>query len=100
MGVILCNGANHSQYSALLKGKGITSVREIVNVEKLYRYISFNGDYFIYNFSNEEGVIKQERQKIMITTNIEFYSGVLFEIGRLLLDRKDIFPSSIQEVLK
>ncbi|WP_418255457.1 DUF6710 family protein [Enterococcus mundtii] len=46
----MCHGGHHSQYSAKIKGKGITSIQEVINIEKYYDYVKFNGEYFEYRF--------------------------------------------------
>ncbi|AUB54427.1 DUF6710 family protein [Enterococcus mundtii] len=96
-GISICHGGHHSQYSAKIKGKGITSIQEVINIEKYYDYVKFNGEYFEYRFNKFKNFFLPHRE--YITTEDEFYAGILFEIGRLLKNRIDIFPKDIQKVI-
>lgn len=97
IGVVVCNGGNHSQYSAKMKGKGVTSIKEIVNIEKLYENVEFNGEYFRFRFNNIRDSIRPKKE--YVTNQKELYAGILFEIGRLLKDHANLFPRDIQRAL-
>lgn len=97
IGISSCRQGNHSQYSAKLKGAGISTIEEIVNIEKLYNYISFDGNYFHYDFPNDD--VKIYPLKLPISNKIELYLGILFEVGRLLKDHPYIFPKDIKKCM-
>ncbi|MBC1604434.1 hypothetical protein HCJ39_06880 [Listeria rocourtiae] len=80
IGVTLCSGGNHSQYSAKLKGNGSTSIRSIIDIRDVYAETSFEP---------EEGMSKHE-----------LYAGILFEIGRLLMGHSEVFPNEIRECIE
>lgn len=80
IGVTLCGGGNHSQYSAKLKGNGSTNLRSIIDIRDVYSETSF------------------EPEKGMSTH--ELYAGILFEIGRLLMDYSEVFPKEIRECIE
>ncbi|MFK4964783.1 DUF6710 family protein [Lactococcus garvieae] len=92
LGLFYCNGGNHSQYSAKLKGKGITRVRHIINLENLFQKVSFDGNVFSYSSpdcSNTE-----------ISDRVEFYIGTLFEIGRIISESNHkIIPENIEKAI-
>lgn len=97
MGFIYCHNGNHSQYSAKLKNKGKTHIEQIDDWTYLYSYIIFDGEKFIYDFPNQSYTnypIEYE-----IEQDLELYIGVLFEIGRLLIDKKNVFPKQIQDLI-
>lgn len=75
IGVAICEGGNHSQYSAKLKGKGETCIEQINDIQQLYKTNSFVPNQYMNKH--------------------EVYIGILFEIGRLLLDYEEIFPTKI-----
>ncbi|GMG67017.1 DUF6710 family protein [Tetragenococcus halophilus] len=93
IGISNCRQGNHSQYSAKLKGVGISTIEEIINIEKLYKYVSFDGNYFHYDFPNDDV------KKLSISNKIELYLGILFEVGRLLKDHPYIFPEDIKKCM-
>ncbi|HCD5576408.1 TPA: hypothetical protein NBZ25_002746, partial [Enterococcus faecalis] len=94
----ICHGGNHSQYSAKLRGEGVSYVEEIVNIEKLYKYVTFDGNQFTYNFPNYD--IEIYPYSVEPKNEEEFYAGVLFEIGRILLEKPEIFPKDILEIFE
>lgn len=79
MNIIVCSGGNHSQFAARYKNEGQTVVEEIVNYANLYSTITFNGVGFV------------DRNKKYVELNYSedevFYAGILFEMGRYLLDK-------------
>ncbi len=98
IGLAICHGGNHSQYSAKLRGEGVSYVEEIVNIEKLYKYVTFDGNQFTYNFPNYD--IEIYPYSVEPKNEEEFYAGVLFEIGRILLEKPEIFPKDILEIFE
>jgi hypothetical protein len=88
LGILICDGGNHSQFSQKLKGDAKTRVRQFVDISKLYEVIKFDGAKF-----NIQEKLNQEDKEI--SNQSDFYLGVLFEIGRLLLDKPEIFPQEI-----
>ncbi|WP_233041919.1 MULTISPECIES: DUF6710 family protein [Enterococcus] len=98
VGFAQCFGGNHSQYSSKLKGAGTSFIDSIIDVEKVYKYVSFDGIDFCYNFPNDE--VKIYPQNFPSKNKLEFYAGTLYEIGRLLLEYPDIFPEQIQNAIK
>lgn len=97
VGIAICNGGNHSQYSAQIKGKGITNIDEVINMEELYENIKFDGRCFHYNYPNTDFDIYP--QEIYPKNRIEFYGGILFEVGRLLKENLELFPEGIRKVI-
>jgi len=98
IGVGQCFGGNHSQYSSKLKGKGTTSINIITDVSEVYKLVSFDGcKFYCGNSAKSNNEIKLE--VFDCNDRLEFYSGLLFEIGRLLLDYPEIFPEKIQETI-
>lgn len=97
LGCTICFNGNHSQYSAKLKGTGTTIIKEIVNIESLYKYVTFDGTKFIYNFPNDE--IEMFPKEDEIKNMNEFYGGVLFEVGRMLIERKELFPEEVIQAI-
>ncbi|OTN82314.1 DUF6710 family protein [Enterococcus faecium] len=77
--------------------RGVTSIKEIVNIEKLYENVEFNGEYFRFRFNNIRDSIRPKKE--YVTNQKELYAGVLFEIGRLLKDHANLFPRDIQRAL-
>lgn len=79
MNIITCHGGNHSQFSAKIDNAGNTVIKRIYDYSNLYDLVEFNGNNFI----------KRKDEKIL-TLNFDkdvlFYAGLLFELGRYLLD--------------
>lgn len=77
MDIFVCHGANHSQFAAKFKNKGVTLVKEILNFSELYNCIYFDGESYR---------VKKTDEIIFLQYNDEdiFYSGVIFELGRFL----------------
>lgn len=77
---------------AKLKGKGITRVRHIINLENLFQKVSFDGNVFSYfslDCSNKE-----------ISDRVKFYIGALFEIGRIISESNHkIIPENIEKAI-
>lgn len=96
IGISVCNGGNHSQYSAKIKGKGVTNIEEVINIEALYENIRFDGRCFHYNYPNEDVDIYP--QEIYPNNKVEYYGGILFEVGRLLKENVELFPKDIRKV--
>ncbi|WP_261127545.1 DUF6710 family protein [Streptococcus mitis] len=79
MDIIVCNGANHSQFAARFQHKGQTVIKAIYNYSNLYKKIYFDG--LNYRRKLDDSTIELSYNKKLI-----FYSGVLFELGRYLLE--------------
>ena len=77
LNIAVCYGANHSQFAARVKNKGVTLVKQMYDLNPLYEYVRFDGEGFVNTKTSE---------RIPLNTNkeITFYAGVLFELGRLL----------------
>lgn len=81
MGIVVCKGANHSQFSAKLKGQNVkTKITQIYNYSKLYDFIYFNGEQYVRK--NDDSVLKLNYDKELL-----FYSGVIFELSRNFLKK-------------
>ncbi|MBC1990341.1 hypothetical protein HCJ33_10215 [Listeria seeligeri] len=80
IGVTLCQGGHHSQYSAKLKGSGSTIITNLIDIRDIYKEVSF--------------VPKRWMNKHVL------YAGILFEIGRILLDYPEVFPEGIRECIE
>lgn len=80
MDIIVCSGANHSQFSARFKNQGKTTINTIYNFSQLYEKVFFDGDNFIHkdNKSIFESISEYDKE-------IVFYSGIIFELGRYIL---------------
>ncbi|PLW59168.1 DUF6710 family protein [Lactococcus lactis] len=101
IGLVNCRGGNHSQYVAKLKSDVQTRIRTVLNIEQLYDFVHFNGSQFEYNYPNDPASLFEK--DYTIKNEDEFYYGVLFEIGRLILKwdiEKDIIPKNIKNVIK
>lgn len=82
MDIIICGGGNHSQLTARIKGEGETSITEVKDYSKLYKKVHFNGENYL---DKDNKIIDLEENK----DDIFFYSGVIFELGRFLLDQDE-----------
>ena len=83
MNIVVCNNGNHSQLSARYKNSGETIIKKIIDYSNLYEMFSFNGEDYINITTNE--IIKFDNYD----NEIIFYSGVIFELGRFILNRED-----------
>lgn len=81
MDIAICNGGNHSQFSARMKHQGCTLIKSIRDYSVLYDYIYFDGQKFKRKL--DETVIDFKYDKKLV-----FYSGVIFEFGKYLLKYK------------
>lgn len=77
--IAICNGGNHSQFSARMKHQGHTLIKSVRDYSILYNHIYFDGIKFKRKL--DESVIDIEFDKKLV-----FYSGVIFEYGRHLLE--------------
>lgn len=94
MGIVVCNGGNHSQLSGRYKNKGTTTIRQIKDFTLLYEKVKFDGDNYIKTDDNT--VIKMDYNK-----HILFYSGVIFELGRYLIkDRNYCIAEEICNIIE
>lgn len=83
MNIIICRGGNHSQFAAKIQKQGITTITEIRDFSNIYEEVHFNGENYI---DNNGEIIRIEYNK----DTIFFYSGLIFELGRYLLEFKYI----------
>lgn len=81
MNIIICSGGNHSQFSARFKNESETVVEKSLDFSNLYDYIYFDGDIYRHKENDKEISIFGDRELI-------FYSGVIFELGRIILENK------------
>lgn len=88
MNIVVCTGGNHSQLSARYQNKGETVINEIKDFTSLYDKVKFDGANYIK--AEDNTIIEMEYDE-----NILFYSGVIFELGRYLLDGN--YSNSIYE---
>lgn len=86
LGVTMVYNGNHSIFSGMNKSEGEIKVKELYDVSYLYDIFYFDGKYLIN---------KETREK----HQIYFEIGAIFEIGRLLIDRPEVFDSNIQTIL-
>ena len=98
LGYIICYNGNHSQYSAKLKNEGTVHISQFDDITSLYEYVDFDGNSFNYSFPDLDSSINFIRYEV--ETEQEFYIGVLFEIGRLMMDKKNLFPKQIQKLIQ
>jgi len=84
LGITYVYNGNHSIFSGMNKGEGNIKVNTLFDVSYLYKYFYFDGTYL----NNRK---TQEKHKIY------FEIGVLFEIGRLLLEHPEVFEDEIQK---
>lgn len=79
MNIVICSGANHSQLSARFQNKGKTIINEIKDFTSLFNKVKFDGENYI-------DIEKNVPIEMDYDENILFYSGVIFELGRYLLN--------------
>lgn len=84
LGITYVYNGNHSIFSGMNKGEGNIKVNTLFDVSYLYEYFYFDGIYL-------KNGKTQEKHKIY------FEIGVLFEIGRLLLEHPEVFENEIQK---
>lgn len=82
MNIMVCHERVHSHFSLWAKKSGVTKITNISDYRKLYEKIHFDGENYIYD-NKEKIVIKEEN------ANKVFYSGVIFELGRFLLEQDE-----------
>ena len=98
LGLIVCNGGNHSQLSAILEGDGESAIEMILDMRALYEEVVFDGNDFISKRDNRViPVTNSEKEIVLNTKNL---LGVYFEIGRLLQGHLEYFPTYITKYLK
>lgn len=78
MNFIVCFGGNHSQFAARYKNDGHTVVEKIVDYSNVYSTITFDGVGFT-DKNNEYLELDYSEDEV-------FYAGVLYELGRYILD--------------
>lgn len=72
--IIVCENGNHSQFAGKHKDIGRTVINKQYDLEKLYKYVEFDGD----GFKN----IKTGEYMYMCDDEISFTAGVIFELKR------------------
>lgn len=93
MNIIVCRGGNHSQFAAKIKNQGYTIIKELHDYSKIYGLVEFNGENYIKRI--DKTIIKLDYNE-----QILFYSGVIFELGRYILENKYHGLSLAQEKFK
>lgn len=78
MGIYYIYNGNHSTNAGIVNSDGTIQVEEYLDISYLYDEYKFDGEY-LSNINNSH-----ERIPLL------FELGVLFEIGRLLLERKEL----------
>lgn len=79
MNFVLCEGGNHSQYSALNSCGGQTFTRGFYDFSNLYEYYSFS----------EQGFITNDGQLVVFDDSFNQYvedAGILFYLGKELIE--------------
>lgn len=89
--VVLCMGGNHSQLAAKIQNKGVSHISRIVDLSCLYPYTTFDGEKFI-DLHKQNNYWYPENE-------LELFSGVFFEIGRILKKHSEYFDSDLLEKL-
>ncbi|MBC1983160.1 DUF6710 family protein [Listeria booriae] len=98
LGVMVSFGGNHSQFVAMLKGEGQVGFRTFYDISNLYELIYFDGNQFRFTDNKKTVNVSRETQvEIKQHRDVYCLCGILFEIGRALKDRLDIFPNVIVE---
>lgn len=77
LGICFVTRGNHSITSGIVSGKGIVTTRKVYDISKIYDYVYTDGIY--YRRIADNSIISEVHY-------IEF--AVIFEIGRMLLERK------------
>uniref|UniRef100_UPI00352262FD DUF6710 family protein n=1 Tax=Staphylococcus haemolyticus TaxID=1283 RepID=UPI00352262FD len=77
---------NHSISAGLNKSEGYIVIDAVIDISYLYDIYEFDGKYLINKQTNE----KEE---------IYFEFGAIFEIGRLILDKKAVFSEAVQNII-
>lgn len=92
--IMFCNGGNHSQLSALLDNNvGHESmIKNLYDLTSLYSNIEFNG----YNFKT----IDTKENILSVRNPVHVTIGIFYEVGRLLLEYPNYFPSNILEIIR
>ena len=80
MNIVVCKGANHSQFAARMKNQGETNINKIYDFSKLYSEIEFKGKDYIKK--SDGSIVKQNYKN---DEELWFVSGVIFEMSRYLL---------------
>lgn len=99
MDLILCNGGNHSQLSALLQGEGTSAIETIYDIRPLYSKIRFNGNEFVSK-TDDQCFLPMKINDQKITLQEKYLLGLFFEIGRLLEKHIDYFPREISGIVE
>ena len=77
MNIVICSGANHSQFAARYKNQGQTIIREVCDYSNLYDRVIFDGKGF-----KDKQISKYISFYNHFDRELIFYAGVLFEMGR------------------
>ncbi|MCP1638614.1 hypothetical protein J2T50_000307 [Streptococcus gallinaceus] len=94
MDIVVCNGGNHSQFSARYKNQGKTVIKEIHDYSELYSKVEFDGENYIYRDNRKMIRLNSDYSKEII-----FYSGILFELGRYALSDKQYSLDELKKIL-
>lgn len=85
MDIVVCNGARHSQFVGRLNNQGKTIIQTVSDYSNLYNYVKFDGATYKF-LENDVPVFDPEIFDSEINNPIFFYSGVIYELGRILLE--------------
>ncbi|WP_215491821.1 DUF6710 family protein [Fenollaria sporofastidiosus] len=94
MNILVCNGANHTQFLAIIKNHDHTIIKEWHNYSKLYDLVEFDGENYIKKIDKK--II--DLSKLKFSDDLMFYSGVIFEMGRYVLNNKYHSLSKAKEI--
>ena len=76
LNVIVCSGANHSQFAAKIINQGKTIINYEYDIRDMYDRIEFDGNGY-------KKIGNVEYLQVDAKDDYLFYSGVLFELGRI-----------------
>jgi len=79
IGIILSEQGNHSQFSGASSGDRTTIITHKIDISELYSKVKFDGDNFIENETKKTCNLPGVNKEII------FYTGVIFELGRILI---------------
>lgn len=78
LNILICSGGNHSQFAAIKKNSGTTVIDTEYDMRGLYERIEFDGKGYKQIGMDDYLQIDANEHEI-------YYSGILFELGRILL---------------
>ncbi|MEZ7662122.1 DUF6710 family protein [Rothia dentocariosa] len=106
LGFSVATNGNHSQLSAILQNAGNSSIERVLDISELYKYIYFDGESYKSNISNIDRkfhIPSPEEHSRGLDHEYKYSEeelciGVLYEIGRLLLEEYSfVYPDNIYQ---